>query len=210
MLEWIAMVTMLIDHLGVSFFPDVPFLRMIGRIAFPLYCFFIVLGLTRTRNQKRYLQRLLIIALISQIPYNLVFPTLRLNVVFGLLAGAMLIYIYEKYNGKLKWVLVTTIIIIVFLSNDYVSYGIYGVLLCLMYYFLKDKTMELIGCHIVLNLLFNYFQTGSFISGQMLSVIGTLIIILRSRLPILPVPRKFYQAFYPVHLLVIGVSSYLL
>ena len=91
MLEWIAMVTMLIDHLGVSFFPDVPFLRMIGRIAFPLYCFFIVLGLTRTRNQKRYLQRLLIIALISQIPYNLVFPTLRLNVVFGLLAGAMLI-----------------------------------------------------------------------------------------------------------------------
>jgi hypothetical protein len=204
------MITMLIDHLGVTFFPDVPFLRMIGRIAFPLYCFFIVLGLTRTRNQKRYLQRLLFIAIISQIPYNLVFPTLRLNVVFGLLAGALLIYIYEKYNRKLKWVLMAPIIIMVYLLNDYISYGIYGVLLCLMYYFLKDKTIELIVCHVVLNLLFNYFQTGSFISGQMLSVIGTLIIILRSRLPILPVPRKFYQAFYPVHLFVIGVSSYLL
>lgn len=210
MLEWIAMITMLIDHLGVTFFPDVPFLRMIGRIAFPLYCFFIVLGLTRTRIQKRYLQRLLFIAIISQIPYNLVFPTLRLNVVFGLLAGALLIYIYEKYNRKLKWVLMAPIIIMVFLLNDYISYGIYGVLLCLMYYFLKDKMIELIVCHVVLNLLFNYFQTGSFISGQMLSVIGTLIIILRSRLPILPVPRKFYQAFYPVHLFVIGVSSYLL
>ena len=210
MLEWIAMITMVIESLGVTFLPDSPFLRAIGRIAFPLYCFFIVLGLTRTRNQKRYLKRLLFIALISQVPYNLVFPAIRLNVVFGLLAGALLIYIYEKWSIKLKWLLITAIIITVFMLNDYISYGIYGVLLCLMYYFLKDKTIELVGCHIVLNLLSTYSETGILISGQMLSVIGTLIIIWRNRLPIIPVPRKFYQAFYPVHLLVIGMGSYVL
>jgi len=85
---------------------------------------------------------------------------------------------------------VAPVIIMVFLLNDYISYGICGVFLCLMYYFLKDKAIKLIVCHVVLNLLFNFFQTGCFISGHMLSVIGTLIIIGRNRLPILTVPRN--------------------
>jgi hypothetical protein len=210
LLEWIAMITMLIDHLGVTFFPEVSVMRRIGRIAFPLYCFFIVLGLSRTRNQKRYLKRLLFIALISQIPYNLVFPALRLNVVFGLLTGAILIYIYENNNSKLKWILIAGIGILVFILNDYISYGIYGVLLCLLYYFLKDEGFILVCGHIILNLMTNYLQTGSFISGQMLSVLGTFIIIWRNKLPNMLVPRKFYQAFYPLHLLIIGIFSHLL
>lgn len=210
MLEWIAMITMLIDHLGVTFYPEVSVMRMIGRLAFPLYCFFIVIGLSRTRNQKRYLKRLLFIALISQIPYNLVFPVLGLNVVFGLLVGAILIYIYEKYNSVFKWVLITGICIVVIIFNDYVSYGIYGVSLCLLYYFLKDKAFKLVCAHIILNIMFNFQQTGNFISGQMLSVLGTLIIIWRNKLPNMPVPRKFYQAFYPSHLLLVGILSYLL
>lgn len=204
------MITMLIDHLGVTFFPEVSVMRMIGRLAFPLYCFFIVIGLSRTRNQKRYLKRILFIALISQIPYNLVFPSLGLNVVFGLLVGAILIYIYEKYNSVFKWVLITGICTVVIVFNDYISYGIYGVLLCLVYYFLKEKAFKLVGAHIILNLMFNYQQTGSLISGQMLSVLGTLIIIWRNKLPSMPVPRKFYQAFYPSHLLLVGILSYLL
>jgi len=68
LLEWIAMLTMLVDHLGFTFFSEFPILRSIGRIAFPLYCFFIVLGMERTRNRKRYFKRLFFIEILSQVP----------------------------------------------------------------------------------------------------------------------------------------------
>ncbi|MBU0905931.1 MAG: conjugal transfer protein TraX [Firmicutes bacterium] len=74
MLEWITMLTMLIDHLGFTFFTDLPILRAIGRIAFPLYCFFIVLGMERTRNRKRYFKRLFFIAIILKYRTTAFYP----------------------------------------------------------------------------------------------------------------------------------------
>lgn len=204
------MLTMLIDHLGFTFFTDLPILRAIGRIAFPLYCFFIVLGMERTRNRKRYFKRLFFIAIISQVPYNLVFQEIQLNVVFVLLFGAISIRIYETYKGSMKWFLLLSISATILVFSDYMSYGIYGIMLCFLYYFFKEKPIALIFIHVLINLIYNYLETGLFLSGQMLSVVGTFIIIFRHKLPIISVPRKFYTAFYPVHLLVIGIIFLLL
>ncbi len=199
------MLTMLIDHLGFTFFTDLPILRAIGRIAFPLYCFFIVLGMERTRNRKRYFKRLFFIAIISQVPYNLVFQEIQLNVVFVLLFGAISIRIYETYKGLVKWFLLLSISATILVFSDYMSYGIYGIMLCFLYYFFKEKPVALICIHILINMIYNYIETGLFLSGQMLSVTGTFIIILRHKLPIISVPRNFYTAFYPVHLFIIGI-----
>lgn len=139
MLEWIAMLTMLVDHLGFAFFSDFPILRAIGRIAFPLYCFFIVLGMERTRNRKRYFKRLFLIAILSQVPYNLVFKEIQLNVVFVLLFGAISIWVYGTCKGPMKWLLLISISTTILAFSDYMSYGIYGIMLCLLYYFFKEK-----------------------------------------------------------------------
>lgn len=94
-LKLIAMITMLIDHTAASCFRlwgisgiPVPFLdgitlywlgRIIGRIAFPIYCFLIAEGVHHTRDWKRYGLRLLILALLSEIPFDFGLHGLRAN-----------------------------------------------------------------------------------------------------------------------------------
>ncbi len=77
-LKIIAMTAMFIDHLAVVLslcgIPSGVYLAMrgIGRISFPIYCFMLVTGFTYTRSVPRYLGRLAAMALLSEVPYDMV------------------------------------------------------------------------------------------------------------------------------------------
>ena len=66
LLKLIAMISMLIDHVGAVVLPDVGILRWIGRLAMPIFAYCLMVGLEHTRSVKKYLLRLLIVAVISQ------------------------------------------------------------------------------------------------------------------------------------------------
>ena len=87
----------------------------------------------------------------------------------------------------LNWVLLKSISSTILFFSDYMSYGIYGIFLCFLYYFLKEKTIALV-LHVLINMIYNYIETGLFLSGQMLSVVGTFIIIYRNKLPEISLP----------------------
>lgn len=73
MLKIIAMISMVIDHVGNMIFPELLWLRMIGRLAMPVFAFCITEGYIHTRNRKKYLLRMGIFALISEVPFDLAF-----------------------------------------------------------------------------------------------------------------------------------------
>ncbi|MBP3261626.1 TraX family protein [Pseudobutyrivibrio sp.] len=118
----IAVITMLIDHIAVGIVANIvragiePFsfiqtidlyrlMRNIGRMAFPIYCFMLVEGFIHTRNVKKYALRLLFIAVISEIPFDLVssdtFFTLEYNnVLWELLLGLIVLYAIAEIDKK--------------------------------------------------------------------------------------------------------------
>lgn len=73
MLKIIAMVSMVIDHVGDMFFPELAWPRMIGRLAMPIFSFCIAEGYIHTRNKNKYLLRMGIFALVSEVPFDLAF-----------------------------------------------------------------------------------------------------------------------------------------
>ncbi|OBZ15849.1 conjugal transfer protein TraX [Bacillus sp. FJAT-27264] len=202
-MQLIAMLSMLLDHLGYIFFPHEDILRGIGRLAFPIYCYGIVQGHIYTSSHRNYSKRLLIIALASQIPFNLSLNPWGLNVIFTLLLGALLLIVIDKVSNTWIWIpiMIISSVAAQFLPLDYNAYGI---LLILIYRFTRSHAMVL--CHLLLNVLF--FLVIEFWPIQMLSIVPTLFIAFAPQwvqfLGKKRMPRWLWISFYPLHLLVLA------
>lgn len=99
-LKVLACLTMLVDHTGAAFYPGLMWLRVIGRLAFPIYCFALAQGTVYTRNSARYGLRLLLGALLSELPFDLLFSGgwdwLHQSVMLTLLLGFLALQVMKK------------------------------------------------------------------------------------------------------------------
>ena len=66
LLKLIALFFMFVDHSGKVLFNNLSEMRILGRIAFPIYVWCMIVGFRRTRSVPRYLLRILLVGLISQ------------------------------------------------------------------------------------------------------------------------------------------------
>jgi hypothetical protein len=158
----VAVVTMFIDHFAVIFgdklYPALPFLnadgfeilRIVGRIAFPLFAFMIALGATYTKNIYKYLFRLLAFAFLSEIPFDLFVFRLTpgellgskeaftyQNVFFTLFLGLLGICVYQKLRErKLEAVGFIFVLFAAYAAEDLLKtdYGAMGVLCIFMFF----------------------------------------------------------------------------
>ena len=105
-LKLIAMISMVCDHVGDMFFPDVMWPRMIGRLAMPIFSFFIAEGFSHTRDKKKYLCRLGIFALISEIPFDLAFEGRvglgHQNIMLSFFLAVVALMLYDWIQGGTK------------------------------------------------------------------------------------------------------------
>ena len=102
-LKLIAMVSMVLDHVGDMFFPGVTWLRAAGRIAMPLFSFCIAEGYSHTRSRDRYLLRMGAFALVSEVPFDLAFsgrPGLgHQNIMLTFFLSILALRLYDRIRG---------------------------------------------------------------------------------------------------------------
>ncbi|NEP19657.1 MAG: TraX family protein [Leptolyngbya sp. SIO4C1] len=120
---------MLIDHMGVVFFPDADWLRMVGRLSFPLFVWLLVQGEAHTRSAWRYGLRLLLLGIVSQPIYQYLFDIERLNILFQLLVGLSCLRLTRRWPqlALLIWPLGAGLA-----ESLNISYGSYGIALVLL------------------------------------------------------------------------------
>lgn len=144
MLKIIAAITMVIDHIGFMFFPDNMTLRIIGRIAFPIFAFMIAEGAKYTKNKLRYFLTIFILGFICQVVYYFFDDhSLYMSILITFSISILLIYLlkYLKqfiFNSNnlmiVKILLPFTIIPLVIIGLYYltkyvqIDYGFWGIL----------------------------------------------------------------------------------
>lgn len=221
-LKWIAILSMMTDHFACVFLQEetrlYEFLRLLGRIAFPIYAFLLTEGFLHTTNVKKYLKRLFLFALLSEIPFNLAFygnpfyPE-RQNVFFTLGIGLLGMFLLKKtHKPQEKEDFMDTFLKFFLISGScciaayllHADYGVIGVLSILTLYLsrtrlqLKNTPAYLMECGILC----------------MISLSEAFAMIMT---PILEAydgnqgrkgNRWFFYVFYPAHLFLFWMISF--
>ncbi len=224
-LKTIAVVTMTLDHIGAALVPRqlllYSILRLIGRIAFPIFCFLLVEGFFYTKNRKKYILRLLIFAFISEIPfdfgvyltadtfsYKLAFA--HQNTLFTLAIGMLTMTILEKYKDKFPSysmpALIVCLLALLLSEALRTDYGMFGVFFIISLYYRKtlfhasNPVVSLFICFLPL------IATG----GREPFCIVSLLLILAYDPVYCKGNKYFFYIYYPLHLTVLAVLRFLI
>ena len=148
-LKLLAMVLMLCDHMWATVIPGNHWLTVIGRMAFPIFAFQVVEGYAHTHDFKKYLGRMFVFALISEIPFDLmmsdgIFFPFHQNVMFTFFEALLFLRLMDwakKKGSTLFFVVIASVSLVLgyyiglFTFVDY--YG-QGILMVLVFYIFRD------------------------------------------------------------------------
>ena len=165
-LKILALVFMLIDHLGVVIFPQVPEMRIIGRMAFPLYAWCLVVGSVKTHSPVKYGLRLLLLAVVSQPFYMMALnhTWTDFSILFTLLIALIAVQgIRIQKFGSQIWVPALCYFLLGYMKVDY---GWKGVTFILLLYLSRENRSALIATYLAYSL---YWGTTS---ASVVSVFG--------------------------------------
>ena len=231
-LKIIALIFMFIDHAGKMLFPAVPEMRILGRIAFPLYVWCMIVGFHYTRSVPKYLLRILIVGLVSQPLYMLALnhtwtqPNVFLTLFLGLCA---LWGIHKKQYFSHLWAPAAALILAIVLHADY---GWKGIMLFLLLYAVRDSrpgiaavmvafflfwgssfsiTRSLFGIPLNVNALPDWLSQliSPFLRLETYALLGLPLILIPFGKD-LKLPRWLGYILYPAHLAVLYVLELLI
>ena len=227
-LHILAMLLMLCDHAWHTVVQGNDWMNCVGRIAFPIFAFMIVEGYFHTRNLKKYALRMLLFAVISEIPFNLMasggwlYP-FHQNVLWTFLISIGAIHLNElaRRSGKTMLRIIAAVFTILagyvlgFITMvDY--YGA-GVLMVLAFYFFRGRKWWCFAGQLAAMYYLNCVMLGGF--SYVIQAFGTEMLFPRqgfAMLALIPIwlyrGRQGYSSrwfkllcywFYPVHMVVL-------
>lgn len=211
-LKIIAIISMTFDHFGKAFFPEIISLQIIGRLAFPIFAYCIVVGCLYTSDFKKYIQRLLLLGVLSQPIYVLSsFSTWNefienfwvLNILFTLVLGAIAIKSLEQR----RWIIFVLDISTVCMFNF--DYGIYGIIIMIIFYLFRNNYIWAI-------VVSSIYMSTAFFTGSEVSILGLSLglqgFAVLALIPIFwktsfnpQINKYLFYIYYPTHLFLIFI-----
>ena len=178
-LKLIAAVTMLIDHAGLILFPEAQIMRVIGRLAFPIYAYCIAEGFRYTKNRLHYFLRIFVLGFLCQIVYTIVDRQIYLGILITFSISLIIMAalesarkardgevsdiaaVFEKITRKplahrADYIVNIAAVVLLFAASFFlciyveVDYGFFGILLPVFTSLFKDKQQRLIMFSITL------------------------------------------------------------
>lgn len=231
-LKLIAMVCMLLDHMWATVIPGNLWMTCVGRIAFPIFAFQVAEGYAHTKNFKRYLLRMFLFALVSEIPFNLMvggwwYYPFQQNVMFTFCLSLLLLRVIDEARNR-HWALGLLAVVVGALVGycvgtlTFVDYYGYGILMVLVFWLFREVPFGWL-----IQLAAMIYINAEMIGGMYieLSLFGKSVMFPDQGfavLAMLPIGlyngrqgtrSKVFQyaayAFYPVHMLVLSLIAML-
>lgn len=217
-LKIIAALSMLLDHAGLLLFPEIKFLRIIGRLAFPIFSFMIAEGCKYTKNKPRYFLSVFLLGLLCQIVYFIFTKSLYMNILITFSLSITVIYSLDYFRSFLLLKTSSTIkklsaFLLLFLTISLVC--VLNILFKIDYGFW--------GC--MTGVFASIIKKGSNTQRVFVFAIGLLILAISSNtiqlyslfsLPLLLLysgkrgkikMKSFFYIFYPLHLIVLEIIN---
>lgn len=195
------------DHIGALLLPSDIIFRIIGRLAFPIYAFLCAEGAAKTSNINKYLTRLAIFAVVSEIPYDLfregsIFNLWNQNIFFTLFLGVVAVKLYNDTYGFF------TVALCAFAAEVMMAdYGWYGVVLIFVFYYFRSSKTGQLAAFTTLNLVHYIYLSAFAGSGnaglQAFSLAAVLPIYIYNGKKGCSFGKMFFYTYYPLHLFVI-------
>ena len=211
-LQWIAVITMLIDHIGCYLLGNFEPFRMIGRLAMPLFIFMLAEGFEKTSSRPRYFARIFVTALIAEIPVYLLHISVMTdyyhNILFTMLLSFLALYATEK--GKFWFVAVPLVALAASAFNC--EYGAFGVMLAVGFYLVNKYSPKQIFVRftaLLAVLLVTMIPLASYENWpiQLWSICAVIPLALYNGKKGRRLPRYFLYVFYPAHLFIIWLLT---
>lgn len=148
-LKMIAIIGMVIQHAAMVLRDVLPYdvqvpMHILGGLTFPILAYFVSEGYKYTSNLRKYMGRLLIFALLAQIPFAYALSTsalFSLNILFTIALGLIVVDFYEKHKEKKNWFFWLMILVFAALSI-FVQFSFMGVLMIFLFHVIKDEKLR--------------------------------------------------------------------
>lgn len=220
-LKILAAVTMTVDHVGMTLFPELPVLRFIGRLAFPIFAFMVAEGCAHTRSMGRYFLHMAVLALICQTTYTIAMQSWFLCVPVSFALAIPLVFALQQWKRttdklpKRLWAVIFLAgIVAVWALTRCVTldYGFWGCMMSVAASLFRDADTKL-DKNIVHVLAMGAVMVPLAMSlglWQWYSMLALPLLLLYSGQRGKYKMKYFFYVFYPAHLVIIQGLSMIL
>lgn len=218
-LKIVAMVSMLCDHVGLLFFPEVDIFRIIGRIAFPIFAYMIAEGCRYTKNRAKYLCLVAGMGIVFQLVYLVAMDSLYQGILITFSLAIITIYAIDGIlKSKKLWTGLASVASLAFVvffvfvlpillkGTDFdLDYGLWGILLPVAIYYLPNRLWRTVGMAVLLLARAIHYTVFPIALGplQWFALLSVLFLALYNGERGKAKMKYVFYIFYPAHLVIL-------